>query len=174
MDKTFKLRPVSVMTIFILTVAGMNIQAQQQPDLANNLVRYLGFYVFNYAKCNPPKFEKIRWIGIVKFPDQDEDNPRTDRNGNTRVDGYVETVEDERYKFKNAFLKKNSEGNYEEFEFETEAVNGIHFTFKGSFLKKSVNSGGVYTDLRGNFLKYKNGESVAHLVMAPFSKYAEM
>lgn len=150
------------------------MQSDQQPDLSDDLVRYIGFYVFNYAKCKPPMFEKVRWIRIENVPNQDINNPKTDSSGYTRVDGYIETIDDVKYRFKKALLKKNSLGNYESIKFETENVNGIHFTFIGGFLKKSVNEGGTYTDLRGSLLKYKNGELAANVAMAPFSKYAEL
>lgn len=170
----FTKRCISIMMILILSVSFTNMQSRQQPDLTDSLVRYIGFYVFNYSKCKPPMFEKFRWIAINPLPNQDEDNPKTDNNGYTMIDGYIETIDDEQFKFKKASLKKNSEGNYENLEFETEKVNGIHFTFKGSFLTKSVNENGNYTRMRGSLLKYKNGKLIANIAMAPFSEYAEL
>jgi hypothetical protein len=160
-------------TALFLLLLLTNMPAQQQPDLTDNLVRYLGFYVFNYAKCKPPMFEKFRWISIEQFPGQDIDAPKADKNGYTVIGGYLETIDDERLTFKRATLRKNSEGKYEEFEFETEKIGGVHYAFRGNFLKRSVNDGGTFTNMRGNLTKYKQGEIVGHIVMAPFSKHTE-
>ena len=43
-----------------------------------------------------------------------------------------------------------------------------------AILSKIVNEGGLYTNLRGDLFKYKNGELDANLETVPFSKYAEM
>lgn len=173
MAKIFGKRSIRVIVTIVLFGASMSVKAQSsQPNLSDNLVRYIGFYVFNSPKCKPPGFEKIRWIRIDVRPGEDEDDPKVENGNVTRIDGYVETIDDERFKFKRALLKKNGEGNYETLEFDTETMNGIHFEFNGAFLRKSVNEGGEYTALRGSLFKYKNGESAASVIRAPFSKYA--
>ena len=171
MKSNFSRSFVWVILLIMISMISSSSQSAQQPDLTDNLVRYLGLYVFNYPRGKPPMFEKFRWIRISQFPDQDEDDPKTDSAGYTAIDGYVETIDDERFTFKKGLLKKNREGNYENFEFETEKVNGVSYTFTGDFLKKSINEGGEYTRLRGSLLKYKNGQLVANVVTAPFSKY---
>lgn len=180
MNKYSSKKNVLIVVIILCTsltnsfISTKTVQSRQSTDLTGNLVRYLGLYVFNYPKCNPPQFEKFRWISVDELPNQNIDKPETDAKGYTQIGGYVETIDDEQFKFKKATLKKNSSGNYEDFEFETEKINGIHYTFKGNFLKKSVNEGGIYTDMKGTLSRYKNGELIASLEMAPFSKYANM
>lgn len=162
------------LAIIISLFSPQETYCQKSTDLTDDLVHYLGLYVFNTPRCNPPNFEKIRWIRINKFPNQDIDNPKTDAKGFVQIDGYIETIDDERFKFKKATLKKDGEGNFEEFEFETEKIKGINFTFKGKFLDKSINHGGIYTDMFGTLTKFKNGEWFASVETSPFSKYANM
>lgn len=163
-----------VIGVLILFATTTYMQVERQPDLSSDLVKYVGFYVFNSARCNPPNFEKIRWIRIENVLGQDIDDPKTDKNGVTIITGYIETIDDERIRFRKAFLKKNSLGNYEAIEFETVKTNGMHFILKGNFLKKSINEGGNYTVMQGAFLKYRNGEVIANLDSIRFSKYAEL
>lgn len=119
-------------------------------------------------------FEKVRWIAIETFKNQDPNNPKSEASGVTVIDGYIETIDDEVIRFKKGTLKKNASGNYRDFEFETVKMNGIHFTFKGEFLNKARNDSGLYTVLIGTLIKYKNNNFFAETSRLPYTKYAEM
>lgn len=167
---------VAVMCFLFISLPKTQAQEPKETDLTDNLVHYLGLYVFNLPNCSKPvMFEKIRWISIKEFPNQDIDNPKTDAQGYTKITGYIETIDDERFKFRKATLKKNKAGNYEEFEFETKKINGIYYTFSGKFLDDEVQEkeGGSYTKMRGRLYKYRKGKLFAITdELVPFSEYA--
>jgi hypothetical protein len=65
-----------------------------------------------------------------------------------------------RYPFETALLKRNRSG-LDQIEFKTNAINGIHYAFKGVFFEKPKRVNDTYVDLEGSLCKFENGRKVS-------------
>lgn len=156
---------------FCLLPSTVVVPQVQETDLTDNLVRYLGFYVFNVPTCKPPRFEDVRWIHISPLSNEDVNEPKVDDKGTTRISGYLETTSDVKYWFVEASLTKNKDGNFQGLRFVTEQRNGVSFSFAGDFLDRTISEGGQYTFFRGSLSKLKDNKLSAYTPILPFSKY---
>lgn len=93
-------------------------------------------------------------------PSEFQSTVQIESRGDLSVDGAYRKVDVVRLGFRSATLVFQPASS-NQLEFETEAIQGIHYIFKGTFIDGFLLPGGPYISLRGTLTKFTHGKRTA-------------
>jgi len=170
--KSATLGPVLLVLLLVSPVEAQSRLEKENPKVAGWSGGYFSsFYLLEDA---PHGFEDFDSISVEYLPTQKDDEKllHPDQQGNIAIFGKLVTNNQKSYKFRKAQLIEG--GPLIKLIFMTEPVDGISYSFDGSYLRDytEIRRGELilgYVHLVGDLVKYKNGRKVveARLGMTP-------